>query len=63
MGFPSTPLEAKQALGISSAISAASSGLRAGSPMLSVSYEPQFSFARCIEQWRGKEIARWIEGI
>ncbi|UMM22521.1 hypothetical protein L5515_003692 [Caenorhabditis briggsae] len=63
MGFPSTPLEAKQALGISSAISAASSGLRAGSPMLSVSYEPQFSFARCIEQWRGKEIARWIEGL
>lgn len=63
MGFPSTPLEAKQALGISSAISAVSSGLRAGSPMLSVSYEPQFSFARCIEQWKGKEIARWIEGL
>ncbi|EFO86823.1 CRE-CNK-1 protein [Caenorhabditis remanei] len=63
MGFPSTPLEAKQALGISSAINAVSAGLRAGSPMLSASYEPQFSFARCIEQWKGKEITRWIEGL
>uniref|UniRef100_A0A1I7TMJ7 Connector enhancer of kinase suppressor of ras n=1 Tax=Caenorhabditis tropicalis TaxID=1561998 RepID=A0A1I7TMJ7_9PELO len=63
MGFPSTPLEAKQALGISSAMNAVSSGLRAGSPMLSASYEPQFSFARCVEQWKGKEISRWIEGL
>lgn len=63
MGFPSTPLEAKQALGISSGISSVSSGLRSGSPMLSASYEPQLSFARCVEQWKGKEIARWIEGL
>ncbi|CAI2348243.1 unnamed protein product [Caenorhabditis sp. 36 PRJEB53466] len=44
-------------------VNGVSSGLRAGSPMLSSSYEPQFSFARCVEQWKGKEIARWIEGL
>ncbi|CAI5446489.1 unnamed protein product [Caenorhabditis angaria] len=62
MGFPSTPLEAKQALGIS-ASSLNASVARSGSPMLTNYQTQQFSFAKCIEQWKSKEICRWIEGL
>ncbi|CAB3403491.1 unnamed protein product [Caenorhabditis bovis] len=63
MGFSSTPLDALGQFNSINAVPSPGIGFRAGSPMLSSTYEQKFQMSKFVDFWKPREIMQWIEGL